>query len=409
MNENAIATKPRVIEVKNGNWYLYFSVRNPFTGKLCPVKIEKGFKKCVSIEEKRELGRTLIREYTAKLKKGWAPWNKDEIIYEDQIQYKNISESFGYKRKARGSIRAYASIFLEFKKQSLRPKTYSSYQSKMRIFTMWLENNNYGEYDLSAVTNKIIIDFFNYLINDRDLDKITVKTYKIKISAFFDYMMKIKRINLNPVYDIPEVKKKKDNAPKPMFPNDLEKLLTRISQQDPQLYLACIMQFFCAIRPGTELRLLKIKHIDFWSHNIIINPLDSKMGREEVINIPNQLFSLLTDTYQLQNYNKEFYVFSKNGMPGGIPLGANNMRNRFNKFREELKLSKDYKYYSLKHTGASMLLDSGKFNLRELMDHLRHHDINSTYHYIRKYKGHTSEKIKNNFPDPFPDFNKSEE
>ena len=64
MNENAVATKPRVIEAKNGNWYLYFSVRHPFTGKLCPVKIEKGFKKCVSIEEKREHGRTLIKEYT---------------------------------------------------------------------------------------------------------------------------------------------------------------------------------------------------------------------------------------------------------------------------------------------------------------------------------------------------------
>ena len=409
MNENAIATKPRVIEVKNGNWYLYFSVRNPLTGKLHPVKIEKGFKKCVSIEEKREHGRFLIREYTTKLKKGWTPWNKDEIIYEDQIQYKNISESFGYKRKARGTVRVFASMFLEFKKQSLKPKTYSSYQSKMRIFTLWLEKNNYGEYDLSAITNKIIVDFFLYLINERDLDKMTLKMYKIKISAFFDYMIKIKRVNQNPVHDIPEVKKKKDNAPKPIFPNDLEKLFTKISQQDPQLYLACIMQYLCAIRPGSELRLLKIKHIDFWSHNIIINPLDSKMRREEIINIPNQLFSLLTNTYQLQNYDKEFYIFSKNGMPGGTPLGANNMRNRFNKFREELKLSKDYKYYSLKHTGASMLLDSGEFNLRELMDHLRHHDINSTYHYIRKYRGHTSEKIKNHFPDPFPNFNKSEE
>ena len=56
-----------------------------------------------------------------------------------------------------------------------------------------------------------------------------------------------------------------------------------------------------------------------------------------------------------------------------------------------------------------MLLDSGKFNLRELMDHLRHHDINSTYHYIRKYRGNTSEKIKNSFPNPFPNFDKSEE
>ena len=160
MNKNAIAKRPYVVESKNGKWYLYFSVRDPRTGKLCPVKIEKGFRKCVSIEEKREHGRILIKEFTEKLKKGWTPWDKDEFIYEDQIQYKNVSKSFGYKRKSKGSVRMFASNFLNYKKQSVKPKTYSSYQSKMRIFIMWLENNNYAEYDLTAISNKIIIDFF---------------------------------------------------------------------------------------------------------------------------------------------------------------------------------------------------------------------------------------------------------
>lgn len=87
-------------------------------------------------------------------------------------------------------------------------------------------------------------------------------------------------------------------------------------------------------------------------------------------------------------------------MPGPDPLGKNYMRLHFNKYRDMLSLSKEYKFYSMKHTGAGMLLDNG-FNLKELMEHLRHQDINSTYHYIRRYKGNSSEKIRNNFPDPY--------
>lgn len=402
MNEK-IATRPRVVESEKG-WYLYFLVRNPATGKMVARKIEKGFKKCISIEEKREWGRKLVAEYSKKLNKGWTPWSNDESIYEDQVQYKNVSQSFGYKRKARGTVRKHASEFLSYKKPGLKSKTFATYQSKLRKFTQWIEMNGFGEYDISAIDNKIILRFFDYLISERELDKVTIKGYKIKISAFFDFLIKSKRLLQNPVYDIPELRKKCDNAPKPILQDDLGRLLKPIKNDDPQLYLACMFQFFCAIRPGNELRLLKIKHIDFWSKKITINILDSKIERTDVIDIPLQLYELMTKVYHLQNYNKEYYIFSKNGMPGEKPLGMNTMRNRFNKFRDSLGLSKDYKYYSLKHTGAGMLLDSG-VSLKDLMDHLRHHDIESTYHYIRKYKGTTSEKIRNHFPSPYEGFN----
>lgn len=403
MNENVIATKPRIVISNTGKWYIYFSVRNPKTGKLEPVKLEKGFKLLPDDEAKQKHGEKLIKEYSEKIKRGWTPWNKEEYIYEDQIQYKNEADRFGYQKKAKGTARMFSSDFLLFKKKSLKQKTYSSYQSKMRIFCQWLENKGYGEYDVSAISNKIILDFFEYLSVERDLDKVTVKMYRVKIHSFFEYLIKNKKIFNNPVFNIPIGKKKKDNAPKPIFPGDLERLLRTIQREDPQLFLACNMQFFCAIRPGTELRLLKIKHIDFWGKCITINQLDDKRNRQEIINIPAQLFELISNVYQLQNYDREKYIFGHAGMPGDAPLGANTMRNRFNKIRDRLNLSKEYKYYSLKHTGAGMLLDSG-FNLIEIMEHLRHTDIDSTYHYIRKLKGMKSDKIREHFPNPYKDF-----
>lgn len=400
MNENVTATKPRTIVSSTGKWYVYFSVRNPKTGKLVPVKIEKGFKRCASDDERKALGQKLVRDYTTKLRKGWTPWNNDEYIFEDQIMYKYESVSYGFKRKSRLTMRMLVSEYLEPKKLSLKPKGYSSYQSKFRIFTLWLEKNGYAENDITTLDNKIILRFFEYLITERKLDKVTVKNYKVRLNSLFNWLLKEKRITKNPVYNIPTGTKTCDNSARPILPGDIDELLDKIEKNDPQLYLACLMQFFCAIRPGTELRLLKLKDIDFWNGSIHINMLDSKTERSEVICIPRQLVELITNTYHLQKYDKELFVFSLNGQPGQKPLGKNNMRNRFNKYRDELNLSQDYKFYSFKHTGAGMMMDCGNFNIRELMEHLRHTDINSTFHYIRRYKGNSSEKVREQFPDP---------
>lgn len=398
MEREIVATMPKLCE--GTEWYVHFSVRNPKTGRMVRQKIYEGFKPLKTNAQKRAHGQKLIAKYTKLLSNGWTPWTDPDMIYEDQVQYKNESESFGYLKKSNNYIRKLTSEFLLFKQSALKEKTYSSYQSKMRIFTMWMEKNGYGEFDITAIDNDIILKFFDYVINIRDLDKVTVTLYKIKIKAFFDFLIRKKYIKHNPVYDIPEVRKKIDAAPKPIAKDDLKKLLTTIQSRDPQLYLACMMQYFCAIRPGTELRLLKIKHIDFSSGKITINIIDSKAPRQDVINIPNQLYNLLVNIYQLQNFNKEFYIFGRHGIPEEEALGKNTLRNRFNKYRDKLGLSKDYKFYSFKHTGAGNLLDSG-VTFKDLMDHLRHNDIDSTYHYIRKYKGNTNEKIKNHFPDPF--------
>ncbi|MEG1949961.1 MAG: site-specific integrase [Odoribacter sp.] len=405
MNENVIATKPRVVISSSKKWYVYFQVRDPRTGRLHPVKIEKGFKLCINDDERREIGKKMVREYTAKLKKGWTPWSNDEFIFEDQIAYKHESMSYGSKRKSKATIRMLASEYLKPKKLSLKPKGYSSYQSKFRIFTLWLENNGYEECDVSTINNKVILRFFEYLITERKLDKVTIKNYRVRLNSLFNWLKKEKRIIVNPVFDTPTGIKTCDKSARPILPSDIDELLDKIEKNDPQLYLACLMQYFCAIRPGTELRLLKIQDIDFWNGTIHINLLDSKTGRSEVICIPSQLKKIMTDTYRLQKYESGLYVFSINGIPGSKPLGKNNMRMRFNKYRDELSLSPEYKFYSFKHTGAGMMLDCGKFNIRELMEHLRHTDINSTFHYIRRYKGSTDEKIKEHFPDPYKNFN----
>ncbi len=401
--ETKIATKPYLVESPKG-WYIYLSVRDPRTGKMYPKKIEKGFAACLNAAEKRIHAQKLIKEYTQKIKNGWVPWRDEASIYEDEVNYHRENITYSKKRKAASTVRRLLSDFLSIKKTELKKKSYLTYQSKVRIFNQFIDRKNYSEYDITMISNKIILDFFDFLITTKGLDKTSIKNYKTILSCFFNYLLKRKLILKTPIYDIPKARKIKDHAPRPILQDDLKLLLSTIEKKDPQLYLACLMQFFCAIRPGVELRLLKIKHIDFWSQVININMLDAKVEQERTINIPDQLLQLITKTYKLQNYNKEMYIFSQDQKPGDTPLGINNFRMRFNYFRDNLELSKDYKFYSLKHTGAGMLLDTGQITIKDLQEHLGHTDINSTFHYIRKYKGNTTNKIRENFPNPYDTF-----
>ncbi|KIO45481.1 MULTISPECIES: tyrosine-type recombinase/integrase [Sanguibacteroides] len=403
--EKKIATKPQLRKTPKGRWYIYYSVRNPETGKLVPQKIEKGFSEGTIMQKKKHADK-LIREITRKLKAGWLPWKDPESVYEDEINYQHENQSYSKKRKSNNTIRRLLSDFLAERKLSLKKKSYQTYQSRMRVFHGFIIKNKLDENDITAIDNKVILKFFQELIEKKQLDKRSVNNYKIILSMFFNSMIEKKRIYKSPVYNIPLGEKTKDNAPSPILPPDLEVLLQTIEKKDKQLYLACLMQYFCAIRPGLELRTLQVKHINFWAKTITIKACYAKNSRERIIAIPEQFYNIITRVYKLQAVNRDYFIFSRNREPGTRQIGINSLRVRFNEIRDELGLSKDYKLYSLKHTGAGFLLDKGEVTIKDLQAHLGHADINSTFQYIRKYRGQTNEKIRNNFPDPFPNFEK---
>ncbi|MFR5683798.1 MAG: tyrosine-type recombinase/integrase [Clostridia bacterium] len=324
-------------------------------------------------------------------------------MYEDEINYQHENVKYSHKKKSSKTIRCLLSNYLSQCKTSLKKKSYQTYQSRLRVFNQFMERHKYSDLDISVISNNIIIEFFKEIINETQLDSVTIKNYRINISAFFCDLVKQKIISQNPVHDLPKAQKRKDAAPLPILPNDLKTLLITIQERDPQLYLACLIQYFCAVRPGNELHNLKVKHINFWAGTITISVLSGKM-RERVINIPEQFLKILTTDYKIHNQPKDYYVFGNKRKPGEKPIGINSLRVRFNSIRDELGLCKDYKFYSMKHTGAGFLLDTGVITIKDLQEHLGHTDINSTYRYIKKYRGITTEKIKHNFPSPYSEF-----
>jgi integrase len=189
----------------------------------------------------------------------------------------------------------------------------------------------------------------------------------------------------------------RDEAPA-AIPSYMRRLLQQaIEPSDPQLWMFICFQYYMAIRPGIELRLMHLNQINYDSRTITVYNYHSKNNRTETIDIPDNLYELIVKKWGLNEYNQDLYVFGRYGVPGEICFGKNNMKNRFTAFRKKLKLPESVKLYSWKHSGAQELADQG-VSIYEIQRHLRHRDITTTEQYLKKRIGQKSNAIKHHFP-----------
>lgn len=354
-------------------------------------RIYKGFKK-LDADGVQLHAAKIIKELTAKLRSGWRPWDGSAFIYQDELEYHSISSITGRTRKDKRQIRRYFSEFLEWKKCDVSVKTYETYQSKIRRFELWLDANEYGDKLLIEVTQDVLTVYFIYLIQKKKLDAVTVKNYRILLSSMFTYFLKKKLISENPVYDMPRASKLVDNAARPLTDRDMKKYLDYVAEHDRQMLVASLFQFFLLMRPGQELRLMKVQDIDLHRKAAYVPDNNAKM-RKRVVTIPLALEELILNA-NLLAFPANFYIFGKHGEPGPVTLGKNHFNRKFRIYRDILNLSDKYSFYSLKHTGAGILMESGA-TLAELMNQLGHTSFESTIHYVRRHFGEKSEKVIN--------------
>lgn len=381
----------------NSDWYVEFSIRNPESGKMERKRIYTGFKEIETYEARMEHGYKLVEEYTKRIKSGEISTEK-MVEYEDELMFDTNTYKSRKRLGKENTFRVLASDFIVYKRSEVNKKSMQSYKSKLRAFENYLYKNNLHDKNITVVDNYLFIDFLKDLAEDKDLSRLTIEKYQQILHSFFLYVIKSRRIKMeNPTLNVPRMGKVVDESAPGLSPEIRRKLQRKIEVADPQLWLGCAIQYYTAIRPGTEMRLIQLKNINLESRSITIRNYLAKNDRTETVDIPGQLYKLLLE-WNLHNYDKELYLFGKNGIPSDKPIGKNSLRNRFNKYRDELVLSKEIKFYSWKHSGAAELKDAGA-NMYDIQRHFRHQSVSTTEKYWRKRLGGSRGEIKNNFPD----------
>ena len=380
------------------DWFIEYFCFSEKENKLIRYRKTYGLNRHKTKKARIMLANKVIARLSSDLKDGWRPWNSKAIIYKDNLEYENIAKIVGRKRVDSNQVLRLFNEFSAYKKRALRPKSYSNYVSKLRIFNKYLENNYSKDIGISELDNALITKFYHFLIDERELDKITIDKYTNVLNGLFVYLEKKDFIDKNPMFNLPQAQKIKDEAARPINRIDLKIILTEIKKCDPQLHLACLFQYYIAIRPGNELRNLKIKDIDFYNNTVLVSDLSAKTGRR-TIDMPKQLVEACFEL-NINKFDANFYVFGKFATPGILMLSVNTLRNRFNKIRDRLNLPKTYKFYSMKHTGGGMLLEAGA-SIEEIRAHMGHHSIESTDHYLRRHFGNRNKRVINEFPSPY--------
>jgi len=380
-------------------WYVEYAVRNPKTDKMERFRVYEGLSYPVPAQRLIVAEQT-INELSEKLKNGWSPFGRDDrYVYQDQLVYTEISKVYGKMRSANGTVRFYASEWLkEIANKVDSDGTLPTYKGKLRLFCTWLESKGYGENDVTSVTNEIVVRFFDYIIDDLKYSGNTVRKYRQILQNLFESLIDQKKIKENPVRKIRQCNRINDEAPRPIMDMDLNDFRETIKKDDPQLWLALSFEYYCFLRPGKEVRLMKIGNIDFARGTIFTERTRNKTKTEKTVTIPFVFLKELRDDWKLHTYPRDYYVLAKGGMPGTVPLYKNDLRYRFNKYRTKLNMPQEYKLYSWKHTGNARADDCPEITLRDMQKQNGHTSVQTTEKYIRNKLGTVSKVIQEHFP-----------
>lgn len=373
-------------------WYVEFSYRIPTSDDLHKYRCYAGL--CSGTAEQRDLiAAKLIDYYTEYLKSGAYLNQKPNLNPLKESETHRPEQQRWMREKRAIMIDSLVPRYLEYIKPNVRKKTHQDYSTKLKTFMLYANENLAG---LTAVQiqRKMIIPFFEQLATKNKLCRRTIEKYMQTVRQFFAWCedIGVREDMSNPVSRIPKFGNVIDCSTGVFDIDERVRLREAIKPREPYLWLACEMLYYCAIRPGTEMRLMKIGDIDFVNKNICVRAELAKNKTTEYVGMPDSLLEYMFNLH-LNMFDKDLYIFGRYGQPSLEPMGKNTMRNRFNSYRELLKISTDKKFYSWKHAGAISAAQNGA-TIFELKDQLRHKSIVTTEEYLKKRQPKTGAAAK---------------
>ena len=271
-------------------------------------------------------------------------------------------------------------------KPLLEKKSRETYESMLAVFTRW--------YMLARKENSNVCPsrFINHL-NELGRKKNTILKARNFLFRTFNTLIKNGHYPDNPFADI-KIRKSKGESKLPFSSEQIAVLKPLIQNADPQLWLACELQYYCFVRPK-ELRLLRLEDIAPGTGMLYIKGEDAKDDDTRPIVIPDQL---LQQIKELQSkYPAQFYLFGGGGVPGKEILSRDALNKRHRALADTLGFGKRYTLYSWVHTGIKAAAMRG-IPIKQLQMQKGHHSLDMFDRYMKDLMMEENTDIRKNFP-----------
>lgn len=261
-------------------------------------------------------------------------------------------------------------VYIEKK---LSDNTKAAYLSDLLSFDEYLNNKM-----INKVTSKDIVSYIDNLTDLKEADK-TIARKIVSIRTFFDFLMKEKRINVNPCEKIESPKLRK-SLPKTLNFEEINKLL----DLKPKTALEYRNRAMIELMYATGLRVSELVNLEINDINVKDNYVRvfGKGKKERIVpmaeittNILNEYLSVYRDSL-LKGYLTDKVFISSYGK--GITRQA--FFKILKKIAKEQGIEKDFSPHTLRHSFATHLLEYGA-DLRSIGEMLGHENIKTTQIY----------------------------
>jgi integrase len=352
-------------EAISKDWYVYYSFRNPETGKFkrqTNVKLEAN--RIKTAKERFEYLNTVQTYLSVLLKKGYNPYQDNtelnnkyfgkvnpvnttaEIITEKEI----IPEQVSVVVKKELTIREAFEFGLKNKINVLGKASYSNYQGRIKRFLAWLDNNEIkSSSGISSLNKKILNEYLNFIL---ETSRATNRNNtRADLSSLIQVLVDNELMITNFVKSI-SILKATPERNKTYSVKQESDILNYLKVNDPILLLYTQFIIYNLLRP-IEVNRLKIDDLDIEGKKLFVR---AKNKAVKVKIIPQKIIDLLPDFSQM---NRNHYLFTPTKIGAEWEAEENNRRDYFSKkfkvVKDHFGLNDDYGLYSFRHTSITNL------------------------------------------------------
>lgn len=373
----------------NKKWFVHFHYFNPATGRNQRVRIFTGFAERITYDAKIQYGKQLVLDTITKLQSGWSPFEKEPQL---AIAPNHAGEVL---EKGKDIKKVLTALLQRLNKElQWREKTFSDYQSAVKIFTDYLAANQ-PNLHLRAVDEKQAQLFLQWLTEKRKTGPTTRNKYRAFMRAIWHRMLKTGDATQNPWREIQKLREHREG--KLAFSEQQARTLkTAIQKESAWLWLVCSFQFHCFLRPVSEVRTLQVQDLDFDARKVRVRAKNVKTHQAKSLDMPEALYNELIKL-RVHKLKPDWFIFGANGMPGTKPISKNIFYKRHAKIQKAAGIGSDFSLYSWKHTGNVMLYR--KFKDLKMNQAINHHtDISTTDIYLRTKGAYNADQVRHGFP-----------
>lgn len=350
-------------------WYVYFSYRNPETGRLIRVTPFYG---AANKYKKKEDRLFLLSAYRKKilelLKKGYNPFGDNTELFqkhqeiestkvtvihtpEPNIKTQNVlienTQTVATNQK---TIKKAFEFVLLIKKKTVGKRTYDSYAAKTRVLQLFIRKKFPKVKYIHQLTKNIIVQYLNDVLLITSASN--RNNYRLELSSLMQTLEDNEIISSNVVKKIPVLKTVPERN-KTYTNETQEEIFKFLETKDPMLLLYIKFISYNFLRP-IEVNRLKIEDINLIDKTIQFKAKNSPLKTKIIPDI------LIDDLPDISKLDKNNYLFAPKGFGEIWDTSDQNRRDYFSKrfkkvVKDHFNLGVDYGLYSFRHTYITKL------------------------------------------------------